>query len=186
MYERVRRDRLHDIVYRRLEDLDEHVEIDEVALRNFLKRVRENQNLMLAILTGTAAALAGAVLWGFIAAALERHVAFFALGLGALVGLTVRKFGQGFDRVFGIAGGILAAGGCVAGLLFTVLVFTSRALGISLFDVLGNLGFREYRMIWAETVQPVHFIFYILAIYEGYRFSIKRISNAELRSFTSK
>jgi hypothetical protein len=186
MYERTRPDRLRDIVYKRLEELEEHVEIDEVALQNFLSKVRENQNLPLAIICGAAAALGGAFLWGFIAAALARHVYVFALGLGALVGLTVRRFGQGFDRVFGVAGGLLAAGGCVAGLVLTVVILASRELGFPVLDVLGRLGFGAYKSIWVQTVQPVHIIFYIIAIYEGYRFAIKRISDAELRSFTGK
>ncbi len=186
MHERIRRDRLRNIVYRRLEDLEEHVDIDEVALQSFLRKVRENQNLPLAIISGAAAAIVGAVLWGFVAAALEMHTAVFALGLGALVGLTVRKFGQGFDRAFGIAGGLLAAAGSVAGLLFTVLVLASRALGIPLLHILARVELSVYKTIWVQTVRPVHAIFYLIAIYEGYRFSIKRISDAELRTFTAR
>ena len=186
MAERIVRDRLHDIVYKRLEELEEYVEIDETALQNFLKQVRDSQNLSLGVLAGAVAAAAGAGLWAVIAAAVKMHIGFMAIALGALVGLTVRRFGQGFDRGFGIAGALLAFAGCAAAIVLTVVILASQELGIPFFHVLSRVDPGAYLRIWKLTVQPIHVFFYVLAILEGYRFSIKRISDAELRSFTHK
>jgi hypothetical protein len=186
MAERIVRDRLRGIVYKRLEELEEYVEIDETALQNFLKQVRENQSLSLAVLAGAVAAAAGAGLWAVIAAALKMHIGFMALALGALVGLTVRRFGQGFDRVFGLAGALLALAGCAGAIVLTVVILASQELGVSSFNLLSRVNPGVYLEIWKLTIQPVHIFFYALAILEGYKFSIKRISDAELRSFTHK
>jgi hypothetical protein len=134
--------------------------------------VVDEQNLPMGFIAGLAAAATGAAIWAMITLVTNFQIGWMAVGVGFLVGWTVRVAGKGTTTMFGVLGAALALGGCLAGNLLTVCVVASRQLEVGVIDVLARLtpAF-TLDLMWA-MFSPIDLLFYGLAIYEGYRFSI--------------
>ena len=85
------------------------------------------ENILFGTLAGIIAAIAGALLWMGITVVTGYHVGYVALGVGALVGLTVRLVGNGRSLIFGIVGAVLTLAGCLGGEVLTVVQLASTA-----------------------------------------------------------
>jgi len=149
-------------------------------VENYMNELRKEENLLMGLLMGFAASLVGAVLWGVITVTTGYQIGFMAIGIGLMVGFAVRFGGKGLSPVFGISGAILALLGCVVGNLFSVIGFIANEGGISVFDVLPLVDVETAILLLKESAQPMDFLFYAFAIYEGYRFSIRQVTEEEL------
>jgi len=157
--------------------------LDEARLRRYMEELRENQNLVYGFLGGLAAAALGAALWAVITVFTEYQIGWMAVGVGALVGYAVRRFGRGVDVQFGVLGAVLALAGCVAGNLLSVVGFVAREEGLPFFQMLLALNPEVAVELLRATFDGVDLLFYGLAIYAGYRFSIRTLSEEELAPF---
>jgi len=130
----------------------------------------EQPNLMAGIGGGVVAAVGGAVAWGIITALSNYKLGIVAIGIGFLVGYAVRTFGKGYDTSFGIAGAILALFGCIGGNIVAIYFIAMRyepdvaPLLLSHLDALIQ--------VFIKFSSPMDIIFYGIALYEGYRFSV--------------
>jgi hypothetical protein len=159
----------------------EEVEIDEFRLRRLLEEIEENQSLPLGIVGGVAAALIGSVVWAAITVATEYQIGWMAIGVGFLVGLAVRTFGKGMSAQFGIAGAIIALFGCLLGNLISVCGFVATEEGIPIFDVIGRLDVKIAFEIMKATFEPIDILFYVFALYAGYRYSFRTLTEEDLK-----
>lgn len=146
----------------------------------YLANLRKEENLLLGLLLGFAAALVGAVLWAVITLATNYQIGFMAVGVGLLVGFAVRIGGKGLSPVFSVSGAILALLGCVLGNLFTIYGSAANELGLSVFEIMALVDVPMAFSILKESAQPMDFLFYAIAIYEGYRFSTRVVTDEEL------
>lgn len=158
------------------------VVVDEERLENLMLDLRAKQNLVFGILGGAGAALAGAVVWALLTVATGYQLGIIAIGIGFLVGTAVRLVGKGFGTEFGIAGAVLALLGCVGGNLLSVCFMIAAQGEVTLAQVLGELDAAIIWEIMKQTFHPMDIVFYAIAVYEGYRFSFRRLSNEELAS----
>jgi hypothetical protein len=132
-------------------------------------------NVLLGILAGSVAALIGAVIWAVITAATGFQIGFMAIGVGLLAGMGVRIGGQGSGALYSFIGAALALFGCLAGNLFAgcfaVAEYLTRDAGqtVSFLDVL--LTPAMWPVIMEATFSPMDILFYLIAIYEGWRFA---------------
>jgi hypothetical protein len=90
-----------------LNEQDKKVEIDPVKLQVALEKFRSEQDFLGGVGAGLAAAIAGAIIWAVISAVTEYQIGWMAVGVGFLVGMTVRVVGKGIEKHFGIAGALL-------------------------------------------------------------------------------
>jgi hypothetical protein len=134
--------------------------------------VVDEQNLPMGFMAGLAAAAIGAAIWAMITLVTNFQIGWMAVGVGFLVGWAVRVAGKGTTTTFGVLGAALALGGCLTGNLLTVCVVASRQLQVGVLDVVARFtpAF-TLNLMWA-MFSPMDLLFYGLAIYEGYRFSI--------------
>ena len=160
-------------------------QIDQYKLDRYLQEVKDNQTLLFGILGGLAAGLAGAAVWALITAWTNYQIGWMAVGVGFLVGLAVRYLGRGIDTAFGIAGGAIALVSCVAGNLLAVVVSVSNQESIPFFQLLSRINPQIAIDIMKETFHPMDVLFYGLAVYVGYKYSFKAISDEELAKLTS-
>lgn len=156
------------------------VVIDQAAFERHRQELRANQNMSLAILGGVGGAILGAAAWAIVTALTGYQTGIMALAVGFLVGSAVRLFGKGIDTSFRIVGGVLSLLGCLAGNLLTVCIVVCRQEGIRLFDVLSSLNAAIAVELMKATFNPIDLLFYGIAIYEGYRFALRRITEEEL------
>lgn len=131
-------------------------------------------SLALALLSGFLASVVGAVVWGGITYVSGYKLGLVAIGVGFVVGYAVRYFGNGSSIVFGMIGAFFAVFGCVLGNILAVIAAASLVEHIPLLTIavafLADplLVFR----ILQETFSIKDIIFYGIAIYEGFRFSM--------------
>lgn len=159
-------------------------EIDEMKMQMLMISLKENQNLSMGILGGFIAALAGASIWAIITAVTEYQIGFMAIGVGFLVGYAVRYLGQGVDQVYGFIGGGLSLVGCLLGNVLTACIFYAEAEAVPFMDVVGSLDFSIALEILVESFAPMDILFYGIAVYYGYKWSFRQLTDEELRSVT--
>lgn len=74
----------------------------------------------------------------------------------------------------------LSLAGCLAGNLFSVCAMVSRHEDVPFFDILVRLNPEIVVDIFKTTFSPMDLLFYAIAIYEGYRFSFRKMTEDEL------
>ncbi len=159
---------------------DDTDEIDQMKVEMLLQEIRDNQNLMMGLLGGVLAAAVGAAVWAVVTVFTGYQIGFMAIGVGLLVGFAVRLFGKGIDKSFGIAGAVLALLGCLAGNLLTTCIFISRQEQVDLLEVFMSLDPMLVVQLFKVTFSPIDLLFYGIAVYEGYQFSFRRLTDEDL------
>lgn len=156
------------------------VELDEMKYQRFLADLQDNQNLHMGILGGIIGAVIGAAAWAVVTVLTGYQIGWMAVGVGFLSGYGVRLLGKGISKPFRIAGAILSLLGCMAGNLLSVCALVSKHEDIPFFDILVRLNPEIVVDIFRTTFSPMDLLFYAIAVYEGYRFSFRKITEDEL------
>ncbi|MBK7142815.1 MAG: hypothetical protein IPH75_12125 [bacterium] len=159
-------------------------EVDKLRLNAYLQERRDNQNLMFGLLGGAMAAFFGAIAWAIVTYLTNFQIGFMAIGIGFAVGWTVRKFGEGVDKLFGVIGALLAVLGCIAGNLLSSCIFIARYQDMTVGSVLASLTFDSAIEIMVRTFNLIDLLFYALAIQFGYKYSIVQVSEEKMKEFT--
>ncbi len=149
--------------------------VGSLSSDRLLQEMRDNQNLVFGIAAGVVAASVGAVLWAVITAITNYQIGWMAVGVGALVGFAIRWAGKGVDSSFGIAGAVISLLGCVAGNFLAVVIITSRHESIPIIEILSRINPGIFVLVMKDTFQAMDVLFYGLAVYEGYKFSVVRV-----------
>ena len=157
-------------------------DLDPIKLRAFQQQLEEQQNLSLAVAGGAVAAVIGAAVWAAITVATKFQIGWMAVGVGFLVGFAVQRLGKGVAKTFGLVGAVFALLGCLLGNLMSACGFLATEKSVSFLHVLvatlQNPGLAVDLLKAAFT--PMDLLFYGIAVYEGYRFSFRRVTPAEL------
>jgi uncharacterized membrane protein YsdA (DUF1294 family) len=159
-------------------------EYDAAKVKKYVARLRDQQNLGLALAGGAIGAAVGAALWGIITAATNFQIGWEAVGVGFLVGFLVRKLGRGIDPIYGYIGAAFSLIGCLAGNLLAVMIAVSNHSGTPLGSIAARMSPQiAWDMIVADF-SPIDLLFYGLGLYYGYRNSFHRVSADDLASLT--
>jgi hypothetical protein len=150
------------------------------------QKFRLEQNLGKAIIFGVIAGLAGAILWALISYYTGYQIGYMAIGIGALVGFTVKYFGKGFEQSFAYTGATISLISCLLGNLLTVAAFAAKEFNIGIFSLLGALNFSLTVNVMVETFNFIDILFYGIAIYEGFRFATNKYTERTLWQHVQK
>lgn len=156
------------------------VMLDEGKLFRFHERLRFEQNLPMAIIGGCIAAVVVALLWAIITVTTGFQMAYMAVCVGFFVGYTVRYNGRGMDTVFGIAGIIIVILGCLLGNFFSLIGFVAQEHNLSYLYVFRMIDSYKVPAAFIKTFNPLDILFYSIAIFEGYRFSFRHVTEEEI------
>ncbi len=159
--------------------------IDPIRLEGLLRELRDNQNYGVGLLAGSVAAAVGAGLWAAVTVATDYQIGWMAVGIGFLVGHAVRVFGKGIDPPFRYMGAALSLLGCLAGNLLTVCIVVARQQNLPIGAVLSALNSGMVVEFLKATFDPMDLLFYAIAVYEGYQFSIRRLTREEIARLAS-
>lgn len=154
--------------------------INNEKLNAYIELLKLDQNLSFAVIAGLAAALVSAALWAAITVATGYQIGYMAIGVGAVVGFVVRRVGKGFDKIFGIAGALLSLVGCMLGNYLSMVAFYATGEGENFFNVLFNIETAAIPDIMFAGFSPMDVLFYGFAIYFGYKFSFRQLSEKEI------
>jgi hypothetical protein len=124
------------------------------------------------IAAGILSAAGGAVLWAALVGVFQLRLGFLAIGVGSLVGMSVRKYGRGRDERFGVAAMFCAAFGCLLGDIWGGAISLSIAYNISVFRVLSHLNLELVRETLFTNWTFMDLIFYMIAMCFAYKLSV--------------
>ncbi len=144
------------------------------------KLLRE-QNLVLGILAGAGAALAGALIWMGITIATQMQLGLVAIAIGAGVGYAVRYAGKGVTKVYGVVGAVLTLLSCLAGEVCTVIQMAATSAGIGFFEALSRVDFGVVIQNVVTNSSVITYVIYGIGIYEGYKFSFRKLTPLEIQ-----
>jgi hypothetical protein len=133
-----------------------------------------SSHFVAAIAGGVVAAIAGAAIWAAVTVATSMELGLMAIAVGFLVGYAVRTLGKGTQLSFGIIGAICALLGCVIGNFLSAVAFYAQAKGLPFFQILTNSDFDFLERLMTAFFKPIDLLFYLIAIYEGFKFSFAR------------
>src|SRR5688572_29098237 len=153
-------------------------EIDTYKAQEFQERLETEQNLLLGTLAGSVTALSGSILWAIITVVTNFQIGWMAIGVAFAVGWSIRRFGKGVNKIFGVAGAGLALLGCIGGNFFMLAALIAQNEAASIIDVLILMILNPDIVLelFAQTFSPIDLLFYAFAIYYGYRFSFRQIT----------
>lgn len=156
--------------------------LDPAKVQQFIAELRAKQSFSMALLGGLAVAIIAATAWALITTATNYQIGWMAVGVGFLVGGAARTLGRGIDRSFGYLGATLSVCGCLLGNLLSVCAIVAGQEGLSLVAVLAHVCGKPAIIPAAmiATFHPMDLLFYGIAVYEGYRFSFRRVTDAEI------
>jgi hypothetical protein len=137
-----------------------------------IEELKASQSLGKAVLGGLIGSLAGAILWAIITALTKYQIGYMAIAVGFLTGFMVKKLGQGFEQRFAYIGAIWSLIGCFLGNILAVLIMVSNQEIIPFMELLPLLNIDIIVGIVKDTFSPMDLLFYGIAVYEGYRFSL--------------
>jgi len=128
-------------------------------------------SLPLAVVAGLAAALVGAVIWAVVTVSTKYQIGFMAIGVGFLVGWTVRTAGKGGAMSYSLVGGALALFGCLLGNLLSACGFLAAEQSAPLMTVLDRVLTNPSLAVGLlqATFNPMDLLFYAIAVYEGFK-----------------
>ena len=145
-----------------------------------LEYVKSQENLIPAVICGLIAGLIGAILWGTITVLTEFQIGYMAVAIGAGVGFTIRLIGKGISQIFGIWGGAIAFVAVFVGNIFSIFGLVANAQDLTLLETALYFDYAYLPELLSETFSPMDLLFYGIAIYEGYKFSFRVLTQEEL------
>jgi hypothetical protein len=122
-----------------------------------------------ALFGGLAAAVVGAIAWAAVTVTAKYQIGWMAVGVGLLVGLTVRLARGG--KTFAILGACLALFGCVLGNFLSLVAFNATEQHLTLLTALRDVDFATTMSALWDDFLSTSILFYAIAVYEGYKFS---------------
>ena len=161
-------------------------EIKQELSLEITEKLRLEQNLMKGVVSGLIVGIAGAILWGIITVATGYQIGYMALAIGAGVGLTIRKFGNGIDPIFGYWGGAIALFSVLFGNFLSIIGFIANSVGLGYIETLRIFNYSYLPEIMQETFSVMDIFFYGIAMFEGYRFSFRKITEKRLIELKSE
>ena len=147
----------------------------------FLQKVRDEQNLSLAVAAGSLTGLAGAAFWAFITARTNTHYSIIAIGVGFAVGWVMRKVGKGIDISFPIAAAVIALISVALGDLFASLALVADYNNISFFEALSGLDWDATVVLMKAGFSYVDLLFYAGAAYFAFRNAERLVQSGRSR-----
>jgi hypothetical protein len=153
--------------------------IDQSQLVEAVAKMRQQQNLFLSILAGFGAAILAAIIWAVLTVSFQYQIGFMAVGIGFAVGFAVR-LGKGIDKIYGILGAVLSLFGCLLGNFFALLGFIAKQENINVVETLSKINYSKVPDLMISTFSAMDLVFYGIAVYEGYKFSFRKISPEDI------
>lgn len=156
------------------------VRVNTAGFVEVVGELRARQNLPMAILGGLLAAMVGAMIWAAITVATNFQIGWMAVGVGVLVGGTVRMLGHGLERPYGCLGAAMSIFGCLLGNFLSVCMIVAQQKGLPPGVVLTHIKPAAIPDLMMATFHPMDVLFYLIAMCEGYYFSFRKITRDEV------
>lgn len=138
--------------------------------------LRKYQDFSYAVVGGILIMIVCALIWAVITVITRYQLAYMAIGVGLVVGNSVRFFGAGVDRKFGIFGGFIAVTGCVFGNIFSQIGMVAVDESIGFLEAWSYFDLKSLFFILFDAFDVIDIVFYGLAAFAGYKYSFRTVT----------
>jgi len=146
-----------------------------VMTREVYQEALDRQNFPLGLTAGIVVGIIGSLAWAALTIGSGIQLGFFALAVGAAVGLTIRGTGRGYTRRFGVAGGIIAVSSCVLGNFLASIGFLALEFEMNYWEALIRFDYSYLLPLMKDTFHPIDLLFYAFAWIEGYKLAFRGV-----------
>jgi hypothetical protein len=146
-----------------------------------LEQLMIEQNLKSGVMAGIATGISAAIIWAVITVAIEYQIGYMAMGVGAVVGFSMRRFGNGIEKKFGICGALIALLSVILGNFLSIIGFLANGEGLGYMQTLLMFNYVYFPELMMATFSGIDLFFYGLAVYAGYQFSFRKITKQTLQ-----
>jgi len=166
--------------------LDDDERLQSSALNKKLppelfEKLKMEQKLIPGIVSGLVVGLLGAILWAITTVWTGYQFSIIAILIGAGVGFTIRKVGNGIENIFGFWGAAISLFSVLFGNFLSIIGFIANVQNLGYFETLMRFNYSYVPELMAETFSFTDLIFYGIALFEGYRFSFRYITEKRLQ-----
>lgn len=154
--------------------------INQEKLNVYMEKLKLEQNFPMGLIAGLIAAIVSAALWAAITVATKYQIGYMAIAVGFLVGYAMQYAGKGIDKMYGYTGAVLSLFGCLLGNFFSLVGFAADSEGVGYFEMFSMINYSAVPDAMMESFNAIDLLFYGLAIYEGYKFSFRKITEEEI------
>ena len=123
------------------------------------------------VIAGAVAAVIGAIIWAVITRLTGYQIGFMAIGIGILVGVTVRVASDQGGMEMGLLGGVLSLFGVVLGNLMAACAFIAKSNSLPFMQVLMDVFSDPTTVgrVMRGWFSIIDLLFYGIAIYTGFK-----------------
>jgi hypothetical protein len=154
--------------------------LNEAKLTRYREQLMYEQNFSLGLAAGVAACVVSALIWAVITVITGYQIGYMAVAVGFMVGYAIRYAGKGIDKLFGITGAVLSLAGCLMGNFLSLIGFAAKSEEIEYLQVFSMIDYSMVPALMMETFSLIDLLFYAIAIFQGYKFSFRLITEQEL------
>ncbi|UCS94602.1 hypothetical protein KZP23_06165 [Echinicola marina] len=158
----------------------EWMDLKKILYADNFERLRLEQNLPLAIFGGFMIGIMGAIIWATITLMADYRVGFMSIALGALIGFSIRYFGKGIDKVFGVLGAVIAVFCCLFGNFLVSMGYIANAEDLEYMEALFLFDYNYIIQLIADSSNYWDLVFYIIAAIVGYRLAFRNFTKREI------
>jgi hypothetical protein len=155
-------------------------QVNEAIVQANLENLKLEQNLGLGVVGGALGGLLGAVVWAAVTYFTEYQIGWMAIIVGVLVGFGNRRLGKGIDKIFGVLGGIIALFSVLVGNFLVYIGYLAKYFQVEFFEMLRDFNYNLTFELYKEMYLGMDVLFYLIAIYAGYRYSFRKITKEQL------
>lgn len=146
------------------------------------ERLVNGQSVRYAVAAGLVAILVFTLLWTLVSDLVGRVLPYLSLLLGWLVGITVRRAGQGFDWRFPATAALLALIGALLGNIIIAAAWTSREFDTNVFVILKNVTVYTWPVFFDEVMTPADLVYALFGAAIAAFFSTRRLDRREFQA----
>lgn len=144
------------------------------------ERLVRAQSLRDAIVAGLIAVIVFCVLFSMLSALIDRMFPWFPLLLGLVVGLVVRRAGNGLDWRFPATAATLVVLGALAGNVLVAAMFTAAEFGTGTLTILGAVTSMTWPVFFTEVMTPPDLVYALFGAAVAAFYANRRLARAEV------
>ncbi|MDJ0939746.1 MAG: hypothetical protein QNJ00_08265 [Woeseiaceae bacterium] len=146
------------------------------------ERLVRAQSLRQAVMAGLIAVVVFSTLWLLVSDLFNRVLPWLSLLLGILVGMAVRRAGQGFDGRFPLLAGGLTIVGALIGNVIIAAATTANEFDTGIFTILRNVTSYTWPVFFEEVMTSADIVYAFMGAGLAAFFSTRRLTRREYQA----
>jgi len=145
-------------------------------------QIVRQQSLRNAAFAGLIIVIVFSVLWAMASTLVDRIFPWMTVVLGVLVGLGIRRAGQGLDWRFPVLAAVIAGVGALVSNVVVAAAFTAAALETSTLNVLRAVTSMTWPVFFDEAMSSADAVYALFAAVIAAFYANRRLSRAEFHA----